>query len=108
MDTIKAKKLGLSYQVQELAMKNEKNQRIVYRANRTNKITAKLKKSVKVKDRKIHILTHNLKAMRTELETLCLHIYKMDSMLVTTTTSMEKILKVIGKTKFYILYTHNL
>lgn len=107
MDTIKAKKLGLSYQVQELAMKNEKNQRIVYRANRTNKITAKLKKSVKVKDRKIHILTHNLKSMRTELETLCLHIYKMDSMLVTTTTSMEKILKVIGKTKFYIP-THNL
>lgn len=97
MDAMKAKQLGLSYQVQDLTKKNEKNRTIAYRANRTTLTMSKLRKSSKVKSRKIRILTNNLTALKAELETLCLHIYKMDSMLVTTTTSMENILKVIER-----------
>lgn len=95
MDVMKAKKLGLSCQVQDLSVKNERNQRIAYRANRIHSTMIKLKKSLKIKNRKIRILTNNLTLIKSELETLCLHIYKMDSMLVTTTNSMERVLKVI-------------
>jgi len=101
MDAVKAKKLGLSLQVQDLSTKNERNQRITYKASRMNTKMAQLRQTLKRKNRKLHILTKNLTAMKDEIETLCLHIYKMDSMLVTTTTSMEHILKVIfcvGKT----------
>lgn len=95
MDAVKAKKLGLSLQVQDLSTKNERNQRIAYRASRMNTMMAQLKQASKRKNRKLRILTNNLAAMKDEIETLCLHIYKMDSMLVTTTTSMEHVLKVI-------------
>lgn len=95
MDALRIKKIGLSGQVQDLSKKNDKNQRIAYRASRMNTAIVKLKKTLKAKTRKIRILTNNLIAMKSELETLCLHIYKMDSMLVTTTSSMEQVLKVI-------------
>ncbi|XP_025192152.1 cilia- and flagella-associated protein 157, partial [Melanaphis sacchari] len=94
MDAIKAKKLGLTLQVQDLSTKNERNQRIAYRASRINTTMTQLKQTLKRKNRKLRILTNNLAAMKAEIETLCLHIYKMDSMLVTTTKSMEKILKL--------------
>lgn len=94
MDAIKAKKLGLAHQVQDLSTKNEKNQRIAYKARKMNITAVKLKKTLKTKNRRIRILTNNLTAMKSELETLCLHIYKTDSMLVSTTSSMERILKV--------------
>lgn len=92
---MKAKKNGLNCQLQDLSVKNDRNQRIAYRASRMNTTIIKLKKSLKTKNRKIRILTNNLTLIKTELETLCLHIYKMDSMLVTTINSMERILKVI-------------
>lgn len=94
MDAMKIKKLGLRNQVQDLSTKNEKNQRIAHRASRMSTAIVKLKKTLKAKSRKIRILTNNFISMKAELETLCLHIYKIDSMLVTTTSSMEKILKV--------------
>jgi predicted RNase H-like nuclease (RuvC/YqgF family) len=95
MDVMKVKKIGLSCQLQDLSVKNDRNQRKAYKASRMNTAIIKLKKSLKTKNRKIRILTNNLTLIKTELETLCLHIYKMDSMLVTTTNSMERILKVI-------------
>lgn len=104
MNAMKAKKLGLGYQVQDLSAKYQKTQRIALRANKINTAAAKLKKILKAKNRKIRILENNLTAMKAELETLCLHIYKMDSMLMTTTTSMEHVLKVIRK--LFILGTY--
>lgn len=104
MDAMKAKKLGLGYQVQDLSVKYQKSQRIALRASKINTAAAKLKKILKAKNRRIRILENNLTAMKAELETLCLHIYKMDSMLVTTTTSMEHVLKVIRK--LFILGTY--
>lgn len=89
------KKLSLSYQVQDLSLKNKQNQRTALKSNKINMAAVKLRKTLKSKRRKIRILTNNLTAMKTELETLCLHIYKMDSMLVTATMSMEQVLKVI-------------
>ncbi|CAI6371625.1 unnamed protein product [Macrosiphum euphorbiae] len=111
MDAVKAKKLGLSLQVQDLSTKNERNQRIAYRASRMNTMMAQLKQTLKRKNRKLRILTNNLAAMKDEIETLCLHIYKMDSMLVTTTTSMEHVLKLnevdqsLSKYKGNVYYT---
>lgn len=95
MDAMKVKKLGLSYQVHELSAKNEKNRRIVFRADKTNKTLVRLRKTLKSKRRQIRVLRNNLAAIKAELETLCLHVYKVDSMLVTTTTSMERVLKVM-------------
>jgi len=95
MDAIKTKKLGLSLQIQDLSTKNERNQRIAYRASTINTMMIQLKQTLKRKNHKLRILTNNLAAMKAETETLCLHIYKMDSMLLTTTNSMEKVLKVI-------------
>jgi len=95
MDAIKAKKIGLSLQIKDLSTKNERNQRIAYKASRINTMMTQLKHKLKKKNKKLRILTNNLVAMKAEIETLCLHIYKMDSMLVTTTKSMENVLKVI-------------
>lgn len=103
MDAMKVKKLGLGLRVQDLSVKNEKYRRIAHRASRTDVTMNKLNRKLKGKNRRVRVLTNNLTALKAELETLCLHIYKMDSMLVTTTTSMERILKV--KTQFYTLTT---
>lgn len=92
---MKVKKLGLTHQVQDLSVKNKNNQHMAYKASKMNITTVKLKNTLKAKNRRIRILTDNLTAMKSELETLCLHIYKTDSMLVSTTSSMERILKVI-------------
>ncbi|XP_025410238.1 cilia- and flagella-associated protein 157 [Sipha flava] len=111
MDVMKVKKIGLSCQLQDLSVKNDRNQRKAYKASRMNTAIIKLKKSLKTKNRKIRILTNNLTLIKTELETLCLHIYKMDSMLVTTTNSMERILKLnevdqsLSKYKGNVYYT---
>lgn len=95
MDAMKVKKLGLTHQVQDLSVKNKNNQHMAYKASKMNITAVKLKNTLKAKNRRIRILTNNLTAMKSELETLCLHIYKTDSMLVSTTSSMERILKVI-------------
>lgn len=95
MDAMKTKKVGLSWQVQDLSMKNERNQRMAYKASRMSTTVVKVKKILRTKNRKIKILTNNLIAIKAELATLCLHVYKTDSMLVTTISSMERILKVI-------------
>ncbi|VVC41021.1 Hypothetical protein CINCED_3A011869 [Cinara cedri] len=111
MNAMKAKKLGLGLQVQDLSSKNEKYRRIVHSASWTNVAMTKLKRKLKAKNRRIRVLTKNLTVLKTELETLCLHIYKMDSMLVTTTTSMERVLKLnetdqaINKYKGNVYYT---
>lgn len=94
MDAMKVKKLGLGLRVQDLSVKNEKYRRIAHRASRMDVTMNKLNRKLKGKNRRVRVLTKNLTALKAELETLCLHIYKMDSMLVTTTTSMERILKV--------------
>lgn len=94
MDAIKAKKSGLGYQVQALSAENEQHRRVALRASKINTAAVKLKKTLNTKNRRIRTLTNNLTATKAELETLCVHIYKMDSMLVTATASMEKVLKV--------------
>ncbi|XP_026820240.1 cilia- and flagella-associated protein 157 [Rhopalosiphum maidis] len=111
MDAIKTKKLGLSLQIQDLSTKNERNKRIAYKVSTINTMMTHLKQTLKRKNHKLRILTNNLAAMKAEIETLCLHIYKMDSMLLTTTNSMEKVLKLnevdqsLSKYKGNIYYT---
>ncbi|XP_050441256.1 cilia- and flagella-associated protein 157 [Adelges cooleyi] len=95
MDTLKVHELGLNWKLQNLCARNHSDRRTTIKAKIVRYIAAinKMKKKLTGKSRKIRDLINNLTAMKSELKTLSMHIYKMDSMFVTITASIERKLK---------------
>ncbi|XP_050524065.1 cilia- and flagella-associated protein 157-like [Daktulosphaira vitifoliae] len=96
IDTLNSQGVYLNWKFKNTCTLNNQNQNFVIKSKCIRYIAAisSMQKKLKNKNRRIKGLMKNLKAMKREVVTLSSHIYKMDSLFVTITNSMERKLEL--------------